>query len=118
VLGLGPWIKPGYVSHDHTSIMSIHKTIYRIFGLGPNNLFDAVTTDLSDMFTDKPNFAPYTHVPSDPRVFKPADTMDPDDPQFKKRRGERPAMRMDDPKWIEKMREDGVKPKREEEDED
>jgi hypothetical protein len=118
VLGLGPWIKPGYVSHDHTSIMSIHKTIYRIFGLGPNNLFDAVTTDLSDMFTDKPNFAPYKHVASDPRVFKPEDTMDPDDPEFKKRRGERPAMRMDDPKWIEKMREESAKPQREQQDED
>ena len=118
VLGLGPWIKPGYVSHDHTSIMSIHKTIYRIFGLGPNNLFDAVTTDLSDMFTDKPNFAPYKHVASDPRVFKPEDTMDPDDPEFKKRRGERPAMRMDDPKWIEKMREESAKPQRQQQDED
>lgn len=109
VLGLGPWIKPGYVSHDHTSIMSIHKTINRIFGLGPNNLFDALATDLSDMFTDKPNLAPYKHTPSDPRVFKPEDTMDPDDPQFKKRRGERPAIRMDDPQWIEKMRDNGPK---------
>ena len=46
----------GYVSHEHTSIMSIIKTIYRSFGLGPNNLYDATATDLADMFTDQPNF--------------------------------------------------------------
>lgn len=105
VLGIGPWIKKGYVSHRHTSIMSILKTIYRCFGLGPNNLFDAVTTDLADMFTTKPDFTPYKHVPSDPRVFKPEDTFDPTDPKFVRRRKEKPPVAMDDPKFVEWLRE-------------
>jgi hypothetical protein len=86
--------------------MSIIRSIYGIFGLGPNNMFDALATPLDDMFTDKPNFTPYTHVPSDPRVFKPEDTMDPADPQFKKRRGMK-SVKMDDPKFFEWLRKRG-----------
>lgn len=118
VLAIGPWIKKRYVSHDHTSIMSILKTIYRLFGLGPNNLFDAVATDLSDMFTDKPDFTPYRHVPADPRVFKPAETFDPTDPKFERRRGEAPQVRMDDPRFIENLRRDGERLERRERDGD
>ena len=44
------------------------------------------------------------HVPADPRVFKPADTFDPSDPQFKRRRGEKPDVPLDDPKYIESLR--------------
>ena len=105
VLGIGPWIKKGYVSHQHTSIMSIIKTIYRSFGLGPNNLFDAVATDLADMFTTKPDFTPYTHLPADPRVFKPEATFDPTDPKFTRRRQEKPSVSMDDPKFVDWLRE-------------
>ena len=104
VLCISPWAKKHYVAHQHTSIMSIIKTIYRLFGLGPNNLFDATATDLSEMFTSTPDFTPYKHVPSDPRVFKPADTFDPSDPQFKRRRGEKPDVPLDDPKFIESLR--------------
>ena len=119
VLAISPWVKKKYVSHDHTSIMSIIKTIYRLYNLGPNYLFDAVATDLSDMFTNKPDFTPYTHVPADPRVFDPAKTMDPTDPKFLRRRGEKPQVRMDDPRFIEKMRRDGeLRRNGEEEDED
>jgi hypothetical protein len=46
VLALGPWVKKGYVSHVHGSFMSVQKTIYEIFGCGPNNLFDALANDL------------------------------------------------------------------------
>ncbi|MFM7321221.1 MAG: alkaline phosphatase family protein, partial [Armatimonadota bacterium] len=119
VLAIGPWIKKHHVSHDHTSIMSILKTIYRCFGLGPNNLFDAVANDLSDMFTDKPDYTPYTHVPSDPRVFKPEETFDPSDPKFTRRRGETPTVKMDDPRFIERMRRGGeLRRGTEDEDED
>ena len=102
VLALGPWAKPGYVSHEHTSIMSIIKTIYGLFGLGPNNMFDATATDLRDMLLTKPTKRPYKAIMSDPRVFKPEATKDPNDPQFMKRR-QRKNVRMDDPefmKWI------------------
>ncbi len=104
VLGISPWIKRGYVSHQHTSIMSIIKQIYRLFGLGPNNMYDAVATDMSDFFTDKPDFTPYQSVLTDPRVFKPNDTFDPFDPNFVRRRSEKPEAEMDDPEFVEKLR--------------
>jgi len=100
---ISPYAKHGYVSNDHTSIMSIIRTIYAIFGLGPNNMFDAVATPLDDMFTDKPDFRPYNHLPSDPRVFIAAKTVDPDDPKFLKRYS-RPVGKMDDPALVDKLR--------------
>lgn len=106
VLALGPWAKKGYVSNDHTSIMSIIRTIYMIFGLGPNNMFDALATPLHDMFTTTPDFRPYRHVPVDRRVFRPEETFDPNDPDMKKRRamGSTP---MDDPRFVEELRKRG-----------
>jgi YVTN family beta-propeller protein len=106
VLCISPYAKRGFVAHEHTSIMSIIRSIYSIFGLGPNNLFDATAIPLDEMFTDKPDFTPYTHVPVDPRVFKPEATLDPNDPGFKKRRGAK-SVRMDDPKFFEWLRKRG-----------
>jgi hypothetical protein len=106
VLTISPYAKRGYVSKEHTSIMSIIRSIYLLFGLGPNNMFDAVATPLHDMFTDQPDFTPYTHVPTDPRVFKPEDTFDPSDPQFKKRRAEK-SVPMDDPRFFDWLRQRG-----------
>ena len=73
--------------------MSIIKPIYSIFDLGPNNLFDATATDLSDMFTETPDFTPYEFLPSDHRVFKPEETLDPTDPKFERRRKEGPVVK-------------------------
>ncbi|HWA82397.1 MAG TPA: alkaline phosphatase family protein, partial [Fimbriimonadaceae bacterium] len=103
VLALGPYAKKGYVSHEHASIMSIIRSIYELFGLPPNNMFDALASPLDDMFTTKPDFTPYVHVESDPRVFKPEETLDPNDPQFKKRRT-MPSVKMDDPAFEEWLR--------------
>ncbi len=104
VLCISPWAKRAHVSHEHASIISIIKTIYGLFDLGPNNLFDATATDLSDMFTTEPDFTPYKYVPSDPRVFKPEDTFDPTDPKFERRRKEGPVVKMDDPDFVEWLR--------------
>jgi general stress protein YciG len=58
-------------------------------------------------------------VPSDPRVFKPEDTFDPSDPKFTRRRGEKPTVKMDDPRFIERLRKGGeLRRGTEEEDED
>lgn len=100
VLCISPYAKRGYVSHVHGSIMSIIKSIYMIFGLGPNNMFDAVASPLDDMFTTKPDFTPYTHVSADRRVFKPETTLDPNDPGFKKRR-QMASVKMDSKEWFE-----------------
>lgn len=104
VLAISPYAKKGYVSRDHTSIMSIIKSIYLLFGIGPNNLFDALATDLSDMFTNTPDFTPYKAVMTDPRVFKPEETFDPSDPKFERRRQMKPEVAMDDPKFVEWLR--------------
>jgi hypothetical protein len=103
VLAAGPFAKRGYISHDHTSIMSIIKTIYAIFGLGSNNMFDALATDLRDMFNDSTDLRPYTHIPVDPRVFKPEATADPNDPKFEKRK-QMPTVRLDDPAFVQWLR--------------
>ena len=107
VMAIGPYVKHGYVSHDHTSIMSIVRSIYDIYGLGPSNMFDALATPLDDMFTDKPDFAPYNSVNSDPRVFIAERTFDPDDPTFTKRR-KLQGVAMDDPAFIKWMEQKGA----------
>ena len=105
VLCISPYAKKGYVSHEHTSIMSIIKSIYTLSKLGPNNLFDATATDLADMFdASKPDFTPYQYVPADPRVFKAEATFDPTDPKFERRRKAGPAMKLDDPDFVESLR--------------
>ncbi|HLO99473.1 MAG TPA: alkaline phosphatase family protein, partial [Fimbriimonas sp.] len=100
VLAISPYAKRGYVSHVHASIMSIIKSVYMVFGLGPNNMFDAVVAPLDDMFTSKPDFTPYVHVPADRRVFRPEETFDPSDPEFKRRR-KMPSVKMDSDEWFE-----------------
>jgi hypothetical protein len=106
VLCISPYAKRGHVSRDHTSIMSIIKTIYRLHGLGPNNLFDAAATDLADLFQPNADVTPYRHVPADPRVFKPEETFDPTDPKFERRRREAAPVKMDDPRFVEQLYKD------------
>ncbi len=72
LLCAGPWVKRGYVSHANTSFPGLLKTIFRLLGLPPLNLFDAAATDLSDVFTTRPDFAPYKVLPVDARIFDPA----------------------------------------------
>lgn len=64
VLCISPYAKRGYVSKRHTSGASVIRTLYGIFGLAPNNLFEALASPLDDMFTDRPDLAPYTHLPN------------------------------------------------------
>lgn len=68
----GPWVKHGYVTHRNTSFPGLLKTIFRVLGLPPLNLYDAAATDLSDVFTSTPDFAPYKLLPVDARLFDPA----------------------------------------------
>ena len=48
------------------------KTIFRLLGIPPLNLYDATATDLSDLFTTKPDPAVYKVLPVDQRIFDPA----------------------------------------------
>jgi hypothetical protein len=58
-LAISPWVKRQYVSKTHTSLASVFKTVNLILGLPPLNQYDAAATDLRDMFTGTPDFAPY-----------------------------------------------------------
>ncbi len=106
LLVLSPYARRG-VSHVHTSMASILKTFDLIFGLPPLNQYDAATNDLADMFTDQPDFTPYSVRPCDTRIFNPARiTM----PGTGRRAGRLPpSAPLDDPATIRRqMREDAA----------
>ncbi len=77
LLGIGPYCKKNYVLHRNTSFPGLLKTVFRILGLPPLNLFDATATDLSEAFTSQPDFSPYSVLPVDPQIFLPAQARDP-----------------------------------------
>jgi YVTN family beta-propeller protein len=80
---ISPYAKQDYVSHTHTSIGSMLKTAFSIFGLLPLNQYDAFASDLGDMFTATPdNAAPYNALPVNPEIFDPQKAFDPFDREF------------------------------------
>jgi hypothetical protein len=74
---------------------SILKTFDLIFGLPYLNQYDAAATDLSDMFTDTPDFTPFEALPSDTRIFDPAKVHEPG-----LEMQARPSAPLDDPETI------------------
>lgn len=72
LLAMGPNVRAGFLSHRHSSMGSIQRTIYRMLGIGPLNLEDALASDLSDMFTTQPGSNPFSVLPSDARIFDPS----------------------------------------------
>jgi hypothetical protein len=46
------------------------KTVFRLLGAPPRDLFDASAADLSDCFADRSNPAPYRSLDVDPRLYK------------------------------------------------
>lgn len=64
-----PWVKPGAVSHDHSSMGSITRTIDELLGLGPLNLEDALAGEIEGIFDSAPHLEPFTASPADSRVF-------------------------------------------------
>ncbi len=79
---ISPWVKRNYVSHVHYSFGSIFKTFWNILGLPYLNQYDAAATDLSDCFTEAPDFKPYNALPVDSRMFDPQKALDPFDEDF------------------------------------
>ncbi|MBI3683487.1 MAG: hypothetical protein HY235_24190 [Acidobacteria bacterium] len=92
-----PYARKNYVSHVNASFPGMLKTVFRLLGLPPLNLFDAAASDLSDCFTNTPDFAPYTVQPVHPELFDPARARDPLDPK--------PGPRMDDPRVLREQHE-------------
>jgi YVTN family beta-propeller protein len=66
-----PWVKPGSISHQHSSMGSITRTINELLGVGALNLEDALAGEFTGVFTTEPSLTPFASVPSDPRVFDP-----------------------------------------------
>jgi YVTN family beta-propeller protein len=108
LLIISPWVKRGHVSHRHTTILSMHRTLYEILGLPPLNMFDALANDFSDAFTTQPDFRPYKVVPVDRRIFDPEKAKDPKDPDYGQAR-KLPSIVMDDDDEVEKILKRGEK---------
>ncbi len=62
-LAISPWIKHQNVAKTHYSLASMFKTIDLIFGIPANNQFEVAATDMRNMFTNQPDFTPYSMVP-------------------------------------------------------
>jgi hypothetical protein len=62
-LVISPYAKRHYVSTRHLSTVSVLKTSEQLLGIGPLSLGDLLATDMSDFFTNRPSFAPYTMIP-------------------------------------------------------
>ncbi|MBA3945399.1 MAG: hypothetical protein H0X37_12635 [Herpetosiphonaceae bacterium] len=73
LLVISPWTKQAYVSAQHSSIVSIIKTINEFTGAPPLSLYDDFATDLRDTFDfqQQPNLTPYVALPEDPTIFNP-----------------------------------------------
>lgn len=94
---ISPWAKKDYVGKVHYSFGSIFKTFWNILGLPYLNQYDAGATDLSDLFSDDPDFTPYKALAPDLRIFDPQKALTPLDENFDwKALGESPVL--DDPK--------------------
>jgi DNA-binding beta-propeller fold protein YncE len=95
LLVVSPYARHNYASHVNSSFPGLLKTAFRLLGMPPLNLFDAAASDLSDCFTEQPDFSPYRALPIDPRLFDPAQAKEPLDP--------RPSPRLDDPAVIQEQ---------------
>jgi len=79
---ISPYAKRNYIGKNHYSFGSIFKTFWKILGVPPLNQYDAGASDLSDLFTEKPDFTPYNAVSSDLRVFDPSKALSPINEKF------------------------------------
>ncbi len=69
LLVASPWVKPGSVSHQHSSMGSITRTIDELLCIGSLNLEDALAAEITGIFDTEPHLDSFTALPSDPRVF-------------------------------------------------
>ncbi|MBI5092041.1 MAG: hypothetical protein HZB26_06300 [Candidatus Hydrogenedentes bacterium] len=98
---ISPYAKKNHISHTHSSIASIIKTMFLVLGLAPLNQYDGFASDLSDMFTEKPdNAAPYNALPVNKEIFDPQKALTPFDANFNwKALAESPVI--DDEQYLE-----------------
>jgi DNA-binding beta-propeller fold protein YncE len=87
-----PYAKQGYISHENSSFPGLLKTIFHLLRMPPLNLYDATATDLSDCFTNEPNFGSFVLQPVDKQIFDPSKAREPPHPK--------PSVKMDDPRAL------------------
>ena len=63
-LVISPWAKQGAVNSTYYTQLNVVKTIEQILGLAPMNQMDRAAQPMFNAFTDHPDFAPYTALPS------------------------------------------------------
>jgi YVTN family beta-propeller protein len=101
---ISPYAKRNFNSTKHYSFGSIFKTFWNVLGLPYLNQYDFGASDMSDCFTDTPDFTPYNALPVDVRIFDPQKALDPLDEKFDwEALTESP--KLDDPDEIKKARE-------------
>ena len=61
---ISPYAKRGAVVSTQYNTTSLIRTMEQILGLPPMNQFDASATPMSECFTDRPDFTPFTAVPN------------------------------------------------------
>jgi hypothetical protein len=61
---VSPYAKRHYVCHSMFSTASLLRTMELILGLRPMSQFDAAARPLYEVFTNKPDFTPYTARPA------------------------------------------------------
>jgi DNA-binding beta-propeller fold protein YncE len=76
-LGIGPWFRKGYCSHVNADYSSVLKWTFRQLNVPAWTLSVAAASELDDMFTTEPDYAPYTARPIDPRLFDAAKSPSP-----------------------------------------
>ncbi len=63
-LVISPYTKRGALVSNFYNQTAVLHTMERILGLPPMNQFDAMAPVMSDCFTEKPDFSPYTALPN------------------------------------------------------
>ncbi|MBI4559783.1 MAG: hypothetical protein HY706_19505 [Candidatus Hydrogenedentes bacterium] len=80
---ISPYARRNYISHTHSSIASILKTMFLIVGLPALNQYDGFASDLSDLFDQSAqDQEPYNALPVHPEIFDPQRALDPFDAKF------------------------------------
>jgi hypothetical protein len=72
LLVASPYAKRNYNGTTNTSFPGLLRTAFRLLGIPPLNLYDAVATDLAECFTSQPDMTPYNALPVDKNIFDPA----------------------------------------------
>jgi YVTN family beta-propeller protein len=98
---LSPYAKKNFNSHQHYSFGSIFKTFWNILGTSYLNQYDFGVNDLSNCFSNQPDFTPYNALPVDTRIFDPTKAMSPLDEKFDWK-AFRDSPELDDPEDMKK----------------